>query len=311
MGKIKIKKDKESKKDRKTKKAQKFIGDTKNGNLDKKELNNIAKKEKVKKKSKQNERKKLINIAVCDREFDKTKYGGLLRRYFAHRGAHNVYPENSLPAFEEAINLKMAIEIDVHLSKDKNVVVFHDDTLERMTGLNDYVRFLTLEELKKLNLNGTEYKIPTLHEVLTLVNARTPILLEVKTESNTREICKLVIEELKNYSGEVFIQSFNPFVLRYFYKHAPKYLRGQLSSFFVGQELGFLRKTVIKKLWLNKFSHVDFISYNVNNLPNKYCNKTDVPILTYTIKTQEEFDKAKQSSNNLIIDNTDLINFKK
>lgn len=249
-------------------------------------------------------------VNICDRQFDMAKYGRLLAKYFAHRGVHTAFPENSIPAFQTAIDMKMGIELDVHLSKDGQLVVFHDDNLLRMTGERDYVRFKTLEELKKLRLNNTDYTIPTLQEVLKLVNGKIPILLEVKTEANTKKICNKTIEELKSYNGDVFIQAFNPFVLRYFYKHAPNYLRGQLSSFFVGQNLSLLKRTVIKKLRLNKFAHIDFISYNIDDLPNKYVNNTNVPILTYTISTKEQFVKAKIASNNLIIDNPDVLTTK-
>ena len=246
-------------------------------------------------------------VRICDRSFDKEKYGALLKRRFAHRGVHSSFPENSIPAFNEAIKNNLAIELDVHLTKDKKVVVFHDDFLFRMTGVKDYLRFKTLEQLKELHLNETEHTIPTLEETLKFINARVGILLEIKTEANTKKICKAVIEELKNYKGNVFIQSFNPFALRYFYKHAPSYLRGQLSSFFVGQKLSFIKKFVIKKLMLKGFSHADFIAYNIDNMPNKYINKANLPILAYTIKTKEQFEKAKIVSNNQILDNIELV----
>lgn len=250
-------------------------------------------------------------VAICDRQFDCVKYGALLKRYFAHRGVHGEYPENSLPAFNEAIERKYAIELDVHLSKDNHLVVFHDDNLNRMTGINDFVKYKTLDEIKQLNLLDTSYKIPTLQEVLNLVAGKTPILLEIKTENNTKRICKAVIEELKDYNGDIFIQSFNPFVLRYFYKHASTYLRGQLSSFFTNDTLGWIKKTLIKSLRLNKFAHVDFVAYNIKNLPNKYVNKTKVPVLTWSIKTHEEYLKAKKVSNNLIIDDFDCLSDEK
>lgn len=247
-------------------------------------------------------------VAICDRQFDCVKYGALLKRYFAHRGVHGEYPENSLPAFQEALNNNMAIELDVHLTKDNFLVVFHDDNLKRMTGENDFIKYKTLEEVKHLDLLDTQYKIPTLKEVLTLVAGKTPILLEVKTENNTKRICKTIIEELKEYKGDVFIQSFNPFVLRYFYKHAPTYLRGQLSSFFKQDSLSWIKKFLIKTLKLNRFAHVDFVAYNIKNLPNKYVNKTKVPVLTWSIKTREEYLKAKKVSNNLIIDDISCMN---
>lgn len=249
-------------------------------------------------------------VSVCEREFDKNKYGGLLKRYFAHRGIHDVYPENSLPAFKEAIDKNFGIELDVHLTSDNKIVVFHDDNLLRMTGQKEYIRYLTLDEVKKYRLNNTEFTIPSLKETLDLVAGKTPILLEIKTEFNTKKICKYLIRELKSYSGEVFIQSFNPFALRYFYKHAPSYLRGQLSSFFAGKKLGFIKRVIIKKLRLNKYAHVDFVSYNIHDLPNRYVNKTDIPVLTFTIRTKEDYIKAKTVSNNLIMDDTSLINTK-
>lgn len=250
-------------------------------------------------------KKKLIDI--CSREYDVEKYKGLLSRYFAHRGWHKDFPENSIPAFKKAVELGYGIELDVHLSKDRELVVFHDDELFRMTGEKDYVRFKTVDELQQLHLKDSEYTIPTLKEVFDLVAGKTPILLEVKTEANTKRICKKLVEDLKNYRGEVFIQSFNPFVLRYFYKHAPTYLRGQLSSYFRTSDLSLIKKNVIKKLRLKKFAHIDFISYNLKDLPNKYVMNCNVPVLAWTVRTKEDFEKAKQESNNLIVDNFDVV----
>lgn len=291
---------------KKNKKQQNLY--TKNNNN---ELNKIEDK-KIDNNNKKHNKKvdKNLVVNVCEREFDRNKYGALLRRYFAHRGVHSQYPENSLPAFKEAIDNNFGIELDVHLTKDKKIVVFHDDSLFRMAGVKEYLRYLTVEEIKKYRLNNTEYKIPTLKETLDLVAGKTPILVEIKTEFNTKNVCKHLIDELKDYKGEIFIQSFNPFALRYFYKHAPQYLRGQLSSFFIGKKLGFIKRAIIKKLRLNKYAHVDFVSYNISDLPNRYVNKTNIPILTYTIRTKEEFIKAKTVSNNLIMDNIDLINTK-
>ncbi|MBQ8430710.1 MAG: glycerophosphodiester phosphodiesterase, partial [Clostridia bacterium] len=223
-------------------------------------------------------------------------------------GVHSQFPENSIPAFNEAIKHNLAIELDVHLTKDKKLVVFHDDNLERMTGVNNFVRFLTLDELREIKFKDSEYSIPSLQEVLKFVDGRVPILLEIKTENNTNSICKAVVEELKDYKGEIFIQAFNPFVLRKFYKIAPQYLRGQLSSYFIGKKLGLFKKLMIKKLALKKFAHIDFVSYNIENLPNKYVFNCNLPVLSWTIKTKEEFLKAKTVSNNLIIDNIEVIN---
>ena len=105
----------------------------------------------------------------------------VVERCIAHRGLHNNnFPENSLGAFENAIKNSYPIELDVHLIADGTLAVFHDDTLARVCGKDGYVKNLTKSELKNYKLLGTEYCIPTLDEVLNLVNGQVPLLIEIK-----------------------------------------------------------------------------------------------------------------------------------
>lgn len=246
-------------------------------------------------------------IPIIQRVYDKDKYRDLLRRPFAHRGVHNEYPENSLPAFEKAVEMKLGIELDIHLTKDEQIVVFHDDNLSRMTGVNEYIKYLTYEQIKDYKLNDTAYGIPLLKQVLDLVKEKVPILIEIKTNNNMKKLVPKLKTELENYRGSIFIQSFNPFVLRRCYKVMPQYLRGQLSSFFVHDHLRFYKKIPIKKLFFKNFSHADFVSYNLENLPNKYVNKMDIPILAWTVRTKDDYVKAKHNANNMIIDNVEVL----
>ena len=239
--------------------------------------------------------------------FDSHFYRRLLEQPFAHRGVHNIYPENSIPAFEEAINLGLGIELDIHLSADGKLVVFHDDNMRRMTGVNQYIKLLPYSTIREYKLNDTEYVIPLLSDVLTLVNGKVPLLIEIKTNNNMKKLVPALKKELTGYKGDVFIQSFDPFALRRCYKLMPNILRGQLSSFFKNDKLKFYKKIPIKRLMLNKFAHVNFVSYNINNLPNKYTNKLDVPLLAWTIKNQEDYDNAKKYAHNLIADNIELL----
>ena len=246
-------------------------------------------------------------VPIIQRTYDKDKYRDLLRRPFAHRGVHSEYPENSMPAFEKAIELNLGIELDIHLTQDNQIVVFHDDNLRRMTGVNDLVKLSTYDQLKQYKLNGTQYGIPLLSQVLELVKGKVPILIEIKTNNNMKKLVPKLKELLDNYKGKTFIQSFNPFALRRCYKAMPNILRGQLSSFFVGEHLKFYKKIPIKKLFFKNFSHADFVSYNLANLPNKYVNKMDIPILAWTVKTEDDYKKAKQNANNMIVDNVEVL----
>lgn len=242
---------------------------------------------------------------VIQRTFD-DKYRTLLRQPFAHRGVHNKYPENSIPAFNSAIENRLGIELDIHLTKDQQLVVFHDDNLKRMTGADEYIKLLTYEQIKQYKLNNTEYEIPLLKQVLDLVAGRVPILIEIKTNNDMKKLIPALKNELEGYKGDIFIQSFNPFALRRCYKAMPNIMRGQLSSFFVGDGLKIYKRIPIKKLFFKSFSHIDFVSYNLNNLPNKYVNKVDVPVLAWTVKTEEDYKKAKQNANNIIVDNIEV-----
>lgn len=224
--------------------------------------------------------------------------------YIAHRGLWNEFcPENSLSAFKNAIEKNYAIEIDVQLLKDGNVIVFHDNNFNRVLEIDKYVSNSTLEEIKKYTFKNSFETIPTLKEVLDFVNGQVPLLIEIKNSLKVGELEKATWEILKEYKGEYAIQSFNPYSLAWFKEHAPNVIRGQLSSFFKGEKLSFIKKTLLKKLKLNKVSCPHFISYNAENIPNKYLKKCDLPILAWTIRTQDEYMKVIKYVDNIIFEN--------
>lgn len=151
---------------------------------------------------------------------------------YAHRGLHSrdmSVPENSLEAFRLAAQEGYGAELDVQLSKDGQVVVFHDDTLNRVCGVDARVDELTYEELKKLSLCGTEHRIPLFTEVLETYNGASSLIVELKTGRRNKELCKKTYKLLKTYKGNVCIESFDPFIVAWFRFHAPGMVRGQLA----------------------------------------------------------------------------------
>lgn len=227
----------------------------------------------------------------------------LTNKMFAHRGLWDKQnPENSLGAFKNAIQNGYGIELDVCPIADGTPVVFHDSKLSRMTGKDGYIQNLTKSEFEEIRLLGTEEKMPTFEEVLKLVNGKVPLLVEIKSQEKIGELEKSIFELLKNYKGEYAIQSFNPYTLKWFYENAPKIWRGQLSSFFKGAKLGFIKKSVLKRLGLKKLSHFDFVNYDISNLPNKYTKKLEAPVLAWTIRNQEDYYKAIQYADNVVFE---------
>ena len=204
----------------------------------------------------------------------------LLNTIIAHRGIHYKYLENTIPAFIEAINKKCIIELDVRLTKDNQVIVFHDHNLKRIFGINRDIKDLTIKEIKKYNY------IPTLEDVLKLVNNRVPIIIEVK---HSKGIEKRLTNILDKYNGIFFIQSFNPYTILWF-KNKKKYLIGLLTYNF------FHLKSILFILRPN------YIATNLNNLINIQKYRKKYIVLGYTLKTKKEYQKYKDYADNFICD---------
>ena len=158
---------------------------------------------------------------------------------YAHRGLHSVrkgqareatkIPENSLAAFELAVRANYGIELDVRLTRDKKVVVFHDENLLHMCGVDKKVSELTLSELKTLRLADTDQTIPTFEEVLRLVDGKVPLLVEVKSDTvKNASLCIRTAKLLDFYSGPFAIQSFNRLFSGGFATTVRIFARGQL-----------------------------------------------------------------------------------
>lgn len=135
-----------------------------------------------------------------------------LHTMFAHRGYHCIekgIPENSIPSFRAAISHGYGIELDVHLTSDEKLVVFHDDDLSRICGRPETIESLPLKELQSCRLQNTNETIPLFTDVLSLVGGQVPLLIELKIPKSSLGICEKTWEILKNYNGPYMVQSFN------------------------------------------------------------------------------------------------------
>lgn len=229
----------------------------------------------------------------------------LCKKHIAHRGLFDENaPENSLAAFQKAIDANYAIELDVRELQDGTIVVFHDETLGRMTGADGFISNYTYDDIKGLTLLKTNEHIPTFEEALALINGKTEILIEIK---NTGKVGfeKNVWKILSKYKGEYAIQSFNPYSVEWFKINAPHVKRGQLASFFKGvTSIGFWKKFALKRMLLNKkVSEPNFINYRVDDVPNRYVKKyKDIPLLVWNVRSKEQYEKAKKYADNIVFD---------
>ncbi len=222
----------------------------------------------------------------------------LKKRYYAHRGFHDNTgdaPENSLLSFERAVQKGYGIELDVQLSSDNEVVVFHDETLERMCGVTNKVPEFTLDELSKKSLLGTEQNIPTLSEVLSCVDGRVPLLVELKPYGDVNTLCTAVDRVMSGYDGDYIIESFHPDIVTWYRRNRPNILRGQLSGVFKGYHQ--IKLITLKYLLTNIKARPDFIAYESegkNNLSLLLCrNLFCACAVTWTIRSQEQLKECK------------------
>lgn len=230
----------------------------------------------------------------------------LVNVLISHRGLHNKekgIPENSLLAYEKAIEKGYGIELDIQEIEDGTPIVFHDIKLSRLTGQDGYTNNIKPENLKNYKLQGTNETIPTLEETLKFINGRTPLLIEIKNNFRPGNMEKKIVELLNNYKGDFAIVSFNPYILNWFKHKAPDFLRGQTSSFFKGDNLSLIKKLLLKRLRLNNLSQPDFISYDTRNLPNRFVKKyKKIPLLAWTVRSQQEYLRVIKHCDNIIFE---------
>lgn len=226
----------------------------------------------------------------------------------AHRGLWgNGIPENSLTAFENAAKEGIAIEIDVHLTSDGYVVIHHDDTLKRMTGLDEKICNLTLSQIKEQRLLDTDETVPLLTELLPIAKGRSPLLIEIKsTSTNVGALEKALFDIIKDYDGEFAVQSFNPFSIKWYKDNAPQFLRGQLATKLdtrSGQSK--INCFILNNLLLNGMTKPDFVSFDHNYLPKnavKRERKKGREIIAWTVTSKKREEEIKDHCDNIIFE---------
>ena len=240
---------------------------------------------------------------------DRTPFMGVL---YAHRGLHDnasEVPENSMAAFQKAVDAGYGIELDVQLSKDKVPVVFHDFTLKRVCGAEGKVADYTYEELQQFSLCGSGQKIPKFEDFLKLVDGRVPLIIEYKIPGGLTEVCPVADKLLQDYKGVYCIESFNPLGLLWYRQNRKKVLRGQLADNFIRSgenEFPKLLYFALHHLLFNFLTKPDFIAYNktYKSSIGFTLNKTLFGATTFawTIKSQEQLDDNREDFDYFIFD---------
>lgn len=222
--------------------------------------------------------------------------------YIAHRGIQNENTfENTIPAFSLAIDKKVPIELDLHVLKDGNIVVFHDDNLERLMGIDREISSYDYEELKKLTFPNTDIHIPLFQEVLDLVKGKVMIVIEIKRTKiiSYQEYCKIVFSILKNYSGDFVVKSFDIRITNWFLKNTD-YITGLLIT---KRKNSFYDWLMSRRITISLLKP-DFISVNHIILSRKtVCEfRKTKPVLVWTIRDLDTLNNVKDKADSFLIE---------
>lgn len=233
----------------------------------------------------------------------------------AHRGFHSEgVPENSLASFRAAIEAGYGIELDIQPAADGTPMVFHDYDLTRMCEDEGYISDMSLEDLGKERLAGTDEPIPTLAETLREVAGQVPLLIEIKDQdgrlgTSIGEVHNRVAALLEAYDGPVAVMSFNPNTVAAFGEAAPMVTRGLTSCAFDKDDWPMLSDAAREKLaTLADYDKVgaEFISHDRLDLANPAVSQLKsrgVPVLSWTIRSAQEAEEARRVADGITFEN--------
>jgi glycerophosphoryl diester phosphodiesterase len=244
----------------------------------------------------------------------KSSLDWLIARPVAHRGLHDAAAgviENTPTAFSAAIANNYAIECDLQLTADGEAMVFHDDTLERLTEGSGKVAALPAAELKRISFRATSDHMITLGELCDLVAGRATLVIEVKShfDGDPRLVTRAA-EVLSGYRGPAALMSFDPAPMAALRKLAPQLPRGIVAErYYKHREWDHLSARA--KRALAYFTHAiesrpQFVAYSVKDLPGTpplaARKLLGLPLLTWTVRTAEDRARAAQYADQIIFE---------
>jgi len=236
----------------------------------------------------------------------------LTARPIAHRGLHGgAILENTIEAAEAAATANYPIECDLQLTADEEVVVFHDDTLDRLTAASGPLRAKTSADLRKVSFRGAPGRIPDLREFLSRVAGRVPLVMELKSQWNgDTKLVERAVAMLANYPSPYALMSFDPWLVRALRLIAPNIPRGIIAERYY-DDPEWSAATRAQKFGLGNLTHLTqtrphFVAYWVRDLPAVAPffarNVLGMPLLTWTVRTDAERARARRWADQMIFE---------
>lgn len=240
----------------------------------------------------------------------------LTARPIAHRAYHASDKgriENTISSVTAAIERDFSIEVDLQITSDGEVIVFHDDTLDRLTESTGRVDRLDLYTIRAAGLRGTSDRILTLQELLEAVAGAVPLIIELKSRWNgDHRLEQAVSAALTPYSGPVATMSFDPAAMRAMRHFAPQLPRGLVADRFAAKDwpaIPVYYRMALRHLVTASYIVPDFIAYDVSALPANapllLKHAFGLPLLTWTVRTKSQLETARRWADQIIFEGFD------
>jgi glycerophosphoryl diester phosphodiesterase len=238
----------------------------------------------------------------------------LTARPVAHRGLHDASRgviENMPSAFHAAIAHDFAIELDVQLTADGEAIVHHDDVLGRLNEGNTKVAALTAAQLKQVAFHRTADRMITLGDLCDLTAGKVPLVVEIKSHfDRDTALVRRVVEVLNAYSGPAVAMSFDPDHVAALKELAPELVRGIVAQRTYDEDY-WTKASPAQRHGMTALRHAlrtqpHFVAYWVNELPAPAPwiarNIFGCPLLTWTVRTPEQRQRAAQHADQMIFE---------
>lgn len=228
----------------------------------------------------------------------------------AHRGLHgDDIVENTMEAFINAVENGYNIELDVQLTKDKQMVVFHDDSLKRMIGIDKNLYEFTYDELLRMKFFGSDTAyIPLFSDVCEICEGKVGIMIEIKKNPENEldhEVEDVLLEILEDYPNlDCILKSFNPFAVNYVGEKAPQYRRGFLSHKDNLSDYTDYQRPMVERLLFSEDGRVDFFDYHYRQMGSPLYEQVlgTMPIFVWTVGSEEVANRIKDEVDNYIFE---------
>jgi len=246
-------------------------------------------------------------------------FSWLTRRPIAHRGLHDARLgriENTLGAARAAVERGFSIECDVSLSADEEVVVFHDDTLERLTEAEGRVGDRRFADLARLTMRGGDEHVPSLGQLLDAIAGRVGLVIELKSAFGPTVEDRLAVrvaEVLAGYGGPVVTKSFDPRLVVAARRHMPDLAHGIVAEraddpvWYGG--MGRAGRFALTHLLHAPWSRPDFVSYSIRDLPapgpRALRRLFGRPVITWTVASPADAAKAARHADQIVFEGFD------